>query len=93
MKKKKIIIIDDEKGFTELVKTVLEETGEYEVIEENDGQKGYLTVLREGPALILLDLMMPGADGAEIAEKIKRDEDLKGTPIIFLTAAATEGET
>ncbi|MBU1062534.1 MAG: hypothetical protein KJ952_07465 [Candidatus Omnitrophica bacterium] len=46
MEKKKILIIDDEKGFTKLVKLNLEQTGNYEVIVENEGKKSFDTAKR-----------------------------------------------
>ena len=91
--KKKILVIDDEKGFAELIKMVLEDTGRYTVIAENNGEAGVEAALNNNPALILLDLMMPGMDGPDVAEKIENNKATKDTPIIFLTAAVTDEET
>ncbi len=93
MPKKRILIVDDEKGFTDLVKATLEETDEYEVKTENSGRKGLLSVRTFLPDLILLDLMMPDLDGTWVADQIKNDPNTGDIPIIFLTAAVTAEET
>ena len=88
MKKKKILIIDDEKDFTELVKLNLEATDKYIVWAENKGAAG-LAVAREfEPDLILLDIMMPDIGGDQVAHQIKDDPSVKNIPIVFLTAVA-----
>lgn len=86
MEKHKILIIDDEPAFTRLVKATLEETGKYEVSEDNDGTT-VLEIARElKPDLILLDVIMPKSDGGAIAYSISSDPILCKTPIVFLTA-------
>lgn len=90
---KKILVIDDEKDFTELIKTTLEIRGHYEVRMENDMSLALDTVRTFKPDLILLDLMAPGnINGGEIAGMIKNDPKIKNTPIVFVTAAITEKE-
>lgn len=61
--KKKILIIDDDKVYTELVRAILERTGKYEVGIENRGLHGLDTAKRSKPDLILMDIMMPHTDG------------------------------
>jgi two-component system OmpR family response regulator len=92
MAKKRILIIDDEVGFTELAKLNLEETGNYEVRIENRGSQGFKAAKEFKPDLILLDIIMPDMDGGQVAHQLKADESLRGVPIIFLTAAVTGGE-
>jgi len=92
MDKKKILIIDDEKGFTDLIKSVLEDTGKYTAIAENDGKKGLDTAMAVLPDLILMDLMMPVFDGPYVAQRLKDNEATKDIPIIFLTGAITPDE-
>ncbi len=87
-KKKRVLLIDDEPSFTHMLKLNLEETGAYEVREENRGRFG-LTAAREfKPDLILLDVVMPDMSGGEVTYQIESDRDIKNTPIVFLTAAA-----
>lgn len=92
MEKKKILIIDDEAGFTRVVKLALEETGDYEVRVENKGEKGLSTALEFNPDLILLDVVMPDISGGEVCSQIKSAAGLENTPIVFLTAIVKEQE-
>src|SRR6185436_1332009 len=92
MDKKRILIIDDETSFTRMVKMNLEKTGEFEVREENRALNGLATARDFKPDLILLDVVMPGMDGGDVAQNIRNDRNLKGTPIVFLTATVSPRE-
>ena len=84
-----VLIADDEADIRELVSFRLEQSG-YEVVVAEDGRQA-LDLLREvKPDLAVLDVMMPHLDGYEVTAEIRRDEDLKGTPVILLTARAQE---
>ena len=90
--KRRILIVDDDRESTRLVKILLEKTGSYLVREENDATKAHQSAQNFRPDLILLDIMMPRTDGGEVAAQIEADPELKGTPIIFLTALVTKPE-
>ena len=92
-KKKRIFIVDDESGFTRLLKLTLERTGRYLVREENDGAGAWLAARDFKPDLIFLDIVMPKADGGEVGQQIRSDPALSNVPIIFLTAIVSKGET
>lgn len=92
MKKKKILLVDDERSFTRVLKLYLEKTGTYEVRDENRGEMALAAARQFKPDLILLDIVMPDMDGGEIASNIIADETLKNTPIVFLTAAVAKDE-
>jgi CheY-like chemotaxis protein len=85
-KERRILIIDDDRNNTHLLKVHLEKIGGYLVLEENDAAKAHQSVHNFGPDLILLDIMMPQIDGVELASEIDADPQLQRTPIIFLTA-------
>ena len=85
-KERRILIIDDDRNSTHLLKIHLEKIGGYLVLEENDAAKAHQSVHNFGPDLILLDIMMPQIDGVELASEIDADPQLQKTPIIFLTA-------
>ena len=85
-KKTKILIIDDEKDFCFFIKTNLELIGKYSVITATSGKRGIWAALWHKPDLILLDIMMPGADGFEVLKKIKSYEQIMNIPIVMLTA-------
>lgn len=90
---KKILIVDDEAGFTRLMKLTLERTGDYRVLEVNDATKAWLKAREFRPDLVLLDIVMPKADGGDVAAQIQSDPCLKGIPIVFLTAIVSQKET
>lgn len=87
MAKKRILLVDDEKSFTTILKMNLEETGRYEVHVVNWAEDALPAALEFKPDLILLDLIMPRMPGGNVAAQIESRPELKGTPIVFLTAA------
>lgn len=84
--KKKVLIIDDERSFTGLLRTNLDRGGAYEVLEENDSRKALEVARAFKPDIILLDVVMPNMDGGQVLAALQADKDLKQTPVIFLTA-------
>lgn len=80
-----ILVIDDDKEITRLLRSYLEQAG-YGVRVAFDGPTGLALLRSEHPVLLLLDLMLPGMDGWEIARRIRSDASLAATPIIMLTA-------
>ncbi len=93
MEKKRLFIVDDESGFTRLLKLTLEKTGNYQVLEENDGSKAWLKAREFKPHIIFLDIVMPKIDGGDVAQQIRSDPVLAHVPIIFLTAIVSRTET
>lgn len=92
MYKKKVLIIDDEENFCNLVKKNIEQTGEFEVHIATNGDDGIRLAREIKPDLILLDIVMPEMDGGDVVSLIRNDENIKGTPIVFLTAIVREEE-
>lgn len=88
----KILLIDDEVGFTELLKMNLEKEGEFEVAIENDSTKARETALSFRPDLILLDVVMPGMDGGDVQAQFESDPFLSRVPVIMLTALVDSTE-
>ena len=91
-REKRILIIDDNIEFSNLVRSKLQETGRYEVRVENDGLPGIETARTFKPDLILLDVVMPDMDGPEVAEKIQEDNTIANVPIVFLTSIVSDEE-
>ena len=89
--KRTILIIEDEGDIIELVKYNLEKEG-FSVRSAEDGEKGLRVIKNLKPSLILLDLMLPGIDGLEVAKIIKKDDTLSHIPIIMLTAKSSESD-
>jgi two-component system OmpR family response regulator len=90
--KKRILVVDDEPSITRLLKLNLEQTGDYEVATENVSRAALATAEQFQPDLMLLDVMMPGMDGGNLATALQESPKLKGVPIVFVTAAVTREE-
>ncbi|MFA5261357.1 MAG: response regulator [Candidatus Omnitrophota bacterium] len=92
MRKAKVLIIDDERGFTEMVKLNLEVTGRYRVFIENDSQFALDTAIRTQPDIILLDVIMPYREGPDVVFQLKNHPLSRDIPVVFLTATITKEE-
>nr|WP_303740615.1 response regulator transcription factor [Lutispora saccharofermentans] len=85
----KVLIIEDDYNIQELLRYNLENSG-YEVIVAGDGNEGFQKVLDNMPDVILLDVMIPGADGLEVCKMIRANEKVKKIPILMVTAKSEE---
>ena len=85
--KKKILIVDDEKSISDLLVFNLEKEG-YKTLTASDGEEAVDLALSQKPDLILLDIMLPKADGLTVCKKIR--QTLTKTPIIMLSAKGEE---
>ena len=86
-----ILLIEDEKNILELVKYNLEQEG-FRILTATKGNTGLETALKERPALVILDLMLPGMNGLEICKTLKQNDKTRAIPIIMLTAKGTESD-
>lgn len=91
MSKEKILAVDDEEDICELIRFNLEKNG-YKVFIAESGEKALEKALSILPDLIILDLMLPGIDGLEVAKKLKADAATQSIPIIMLTAKGEEAD-
>lgn len=85
MKEGKILIIDDEPDFAQLLKKRLEASG-YTVNIAVNGNEGLVKIKSERPDVVLLDILMPDKDGYTMLREMKDDESISRTPVIILTA-------
>jgi CheY-like chemotaxis protein len=92
MEKKKLLIVDDEVGITDIVKSYLEQTGKYEIRVGNSGAEALNAANSFHPDLILMDVDMPDMDGPEVAEAMRNDVNTRGIPIVFLSSIVSEKE-
>lgn len=90
--KERILVVDDKVPDSTLLKVYLERTNRYVVREENDATRAMSAAEEFQPDLILLDVMMPGTDGGELAASFRAHSELSLVPIVFLTAAVTREE-
>lgn len=84
MDRKKILIVDDEKDILAVLKKGLTSEG-YSVITASSGADAIVLAKSRHPDLIILDVLMPGMDGGEVAGKLKDVPETKDIPVIFLT--------
>ena len=84
-KKSRLLLVDDEPGIRTAVQAYLEDEG-FEVSTAVDGEEAWQKAQQMLPDLIITDVMMPRCDGYGLLQKIREDERLGGTPVIFLTA-------
>jgi CheY-like chemotaxis protein len=85
MSKPRLLLIDDDAVFHTMVGDELNRLG-YQIIHAEDGASGIEKAREEKPDIIILDLMMPGMSGFEVAEMLKRDESTAGIPILVMTS-------
>ena len=88
MSKGRIVYVDDDLELTRLLQITLEDEG-YEVFVANEGEEGLGTILEEQPDLVILDVMMPGLNGWELARYLREREEWASTPILMLTGIGT----
>ena len=87
--RKKILIVEDEKDIRDLVRYNLDQEG-FIVLEAEEGELALALVRRERPALVVLDVMLPGMSGLDICRAMRLDEESARVPILMLTARAAE---
>jgi CheY-like chemotaxis protein len=90
MSKKRVLLIDDESGFTNIMRLSLPA---YDVLAENNPAHAVETAKKFKPDIIFLDVIMPDLDGGTIAAQLKEVPALRKVPVIFLTAIVSTGET
>ena len=87
MRDRTVLHIEDNEYNRKIVRQLLSRTS-YRLLEAADGEKGLELARGERPDVVLLDVMMPGRSGWEVAEELLADEATSSIPIIFLTARA-----
>ena len=91
MPKEKILVVDDEEDILELVRYNLTKEG-FNVLCASTGEEGLNAAKSKLPDLIILDLMLPGIDGLDVARSLKSEKNTKDIPVIMLTAKGEEAD-
>ena len=86
--KPRVLCVEDEAYMLDLLRLIFESAG-YAFLGAHDGQEGLETMQREGPDVVLLDLMMPNMDGAEVLIRKKKDPAIRDIPVIAVTALSS----
>ena len=89
MTPKKLLVADDEPNIVISLEYLMKREG-YDVLVATDGNQALETIRREQPALVLLDVMMPGKTGFEVCQAVRADPALDGVRILMLTAKGRE---
>jgi CheY-like chemotaxis protein len=86
--KRRVLCIEDEPGMLDLLQLILE-AADYEFLRAEDGRLGLEVMRRELPDVVLLDLMLPEVDGAEVLLRKKQEPSIKDIPVIAVTALSS----
>lgn len=88
----KVVLIDDEADFCYFVKQNLELTGKFVVLTATSGEEGFILAAKEQPDLVILDVVMPGMSGGQVADKMQQSKKVSHIPILFITAIASRDQ-
>src|SRR6056297_3270870 len=86
---KTVLIVDDEAPIREMIAVALE-MADYDYLEAADAREAHALIVDKHPDLVLLDWMLPGTSGVELARRLKKEETTADIPIIMLTAKVEE---
>ena len=81
---KSVLVVDDEQDIIDLVSGWLGSKG-YNVVSASDGEEGLRIAKKDKPTVIILDIKMPGMDGFEVLDRLRKEPDTRFTPVIMLT--------
>jgi two-component system cell cycle response regulator DivK len=87
----RVLIVEDNEKNMKLVRDVLQASG-YSTFEATTGEQAVELALVHEPALVLMDVQLPGIDGLETLEKLRQDERTSSIPVLALTAQAMSGD-
>ena len=88
---KRVLIVEDNEKNMKLFRDVLQATG-YSTLEATTGEQAVELALVHEPALVLMDVQLPGIDGVESLEQLRQDERTSSIPVLALTAQAMSGD-
>ncbi len=88
----KVMVVDDEPGVCDAIRRSLERKRGYTVVTTTRGEEAVALARAETPAVILLDILMPGLGGLEVATRLRSDGMTANIPIVFLTGLFTKAE-
>ena len=87
MKKRRVLLVDDENSIREIAQLSLERVGGWEVVAAASGKEAIVAASSRGPfALVLIDVMMPGLDGPSTLARLRGGALAAKVPVVFLTA-------
>ena len=90
--KKKILVIEDDEDIRNLILFNLEMTEEYNLLQADNGEDGLVLAQKHIPALVILDVMLPGIDGFEVCRQLKAGSTTRKIPVVMLTARSDDND-
>ena len=87
----RVLIVEDNEKNMKLVRDVLQATG-YSTLEATTGEEAVELALSHAPALVLMDVQLPGINGVETLERMRQNERTASIPVLALTAQAMSGD-
>lgn len=91
MSERRVLIVEDELAIREMMKFAFHKS-DFSLLEAEDAEQAQIIIMDNRPDLILLDWMLPGMSGLELAQQLKGDANTKDIPIIMLTARGDEND-
>jgi two-component system, cell cycle response regulator DivK len=88
---KRVLIVEDNEKNMKLFRDVLQATG-YSTLEATTGEEAIELSVSQAPALVLMDVQLPGIDGVEALERLRQNERTASIPVLALTAQAMSGD-
>lgn len=86
----KVLLVDDEDDILRLLELTMSNDSRYSLLLAKDGETAVELARREKPAVIFLDVLMPGIDGFQVCQTLKSDPETKSSKVIILTALAQD---
>lgn len=90
--KKKILVVEDDEDIRNLILFNLDMTGEYETLQADNGEDALVLAQKHIPALVILDIMLPGIDGFEVCRQLKANSTTRKIPVVILTARSDDND-
>jgi two-component system, cell cycle response regulator DivK len=87
----RVLVVEDNDKNMKLIRDVLQATG-YDTVEASTGDDAVKLALSQAPALVLMDVQLPGIDGVEALARLRDDERTASIPVLALTAQAMHGD-
>ena len=88
--RRKLLIVDDDEAVVDYLRAKL--GGYYDIVSTNAPQKVLDIARKDRPNLILCDVDMPGMDGGDVSKELYADSELRGIPVLFVTALMTASD-
>jgi CheY-like chemotaxis protein len=91
MARQRVLVVEDNEKNMKLFRDILQATG-YDTLEATSGEEAVTLAAEQVPALVLMDVQLPGIDGVEALQRLRADERTSAIPVLAVTAQAMQGD-